>query len=110
MEPPFALIEAMRTMRIHLDPVPRDNALLIAPGSHRLGRIPESELGGQWSNAAAPRTASPMRAMSGSTPRRSFIVSPQRRRGALPRVLQVDFGAGPAPGLEWLGPSVLCAQ
>ena len=45
VEPPFAVIEAMLTMRVHLDDVPGDNApLLIAPGSHRLGRIPESEI------------------------------------------------------------------
>ncbi|OYY64616.1 phytanoyl-CoA dioxygenase family protein [Sphingomonas sp. 28-62-11] len=45
VEPPFAVIEQMVTLRIHLDPVPADNApLLIAPGSHRFGRVPESEV------------------------------------------------------------------
>ena len=98
VEPPFALIEAMRTMRIHLDPVPRDNApLLIAPGSHRLGRIPRAS-SRQWSNAAAPRTASPMRAMSGFYATPIVCVSPQ---AAARRVLQVDFSAqAPPPGLE----------
>lgn len=39
--PPFALLARMVTLRVHLDPVPATNApLLIAPGSHRLGRIP----------------------------------------------------------------------
>ncbi len=46
VEPPFAIIEQMITLRIHLDPVPADNApLLIAPGSHRMGRIPEGNIG-----------------------------------------------------------------
>ena len=38
--PPFDLLAGMVTLRVHLDPVPETNApLLIAPGSHRLGRI-----------------------------------------------------------------------
>jgi hypothetical protein len=45
VEPPFALMERMVTLRIHLDPVPADNApLLVAPGSHRLGRIAERDI------------------------------------------------------------------
>ena len=42
--PPFDLLAGMVTLRVHLDPVPETNApLLIAPGSHRLGQIPEGE-------------------------------------------------------------------
>jgi ectoine hydroxylase-related dioxygenase (phytanoyl-CoA dioxygenase family) len=38
-------MERMVTLRVHLDPVPPDNApLVLAAGSHRLGRIPEAEL------------------------------------------------------------------
>ena len=45
VEPPFEVTEAMVTLRIHLDPVLADNApLLIAPGSHRLGRIPAADI------------------------------------------------------------------
>jgi hypothetical protein len=41
VEPPFELIERMKTVRIHLDHVADDNApLLIALGSHRLGKVP----------------------------------------------------------------------
>ncbi len=44
--PPFALLERMVTIRIHLDDVPEDNApLLIAPGSHRLGLVREDAIG-----------------------------------------------------------------
>ena len=115
VEPPFAVIEGMVTVRIHLDPVDADNApLLIAQGSHRLGRIPVGEVeavvaglpvhaclaraGDVWcyrtpilhaSNAARAESGSPVKTGSGG-----------RRR----RVLQVDYAAGdlPAP-LDWLG-------
>ena len=45
VEPPFALLERMVTLRLHLDPVDGDNApLLLAKGSHRLGKVAESEI------------------------------------------------------------------
>lgn len=45
--PPPELLATMLTMRVHLDDVSEDNApLLIAPGSHRLGRISEAEVAG----------------------------------------------------------------
>lgn len=94
----------MVTLRIHLDPVPADNApLMVAPGSHRLGRIaaPDiraivercgtaaclAERGDVWSYATPILHAS---AASTGHARR--------------RVLQVDYaiGALPAP-LGWLG-------
>ena len=41
VEPPYELISQMITVRAHLDAVDPENApLLVAPGSHRLGRIP----------------------------------------------------------------------
>lgn len=102
--PPIDVLAGMVTLRVHLDPVPQDNApLLIARGSHRLGMVPETEVdavvarseifaclaerGDVWlyrtlilhASAAASR--------------------PQRRR-----VLQVDYAAQPLPhGLEYLG-------
>lgn len=40
VQPPFALLEAMITLRVHLNPVGEDNApLLVALGSHQLGRV-----------------------------------------------------------------------
>ena len=102
--PPFALLETMVTMRVHLDPVPGDNApLLVALGSHRRGRIAEgaieavvgdshvhaclAERGDVWVYATPILHAS------------DAAVRPARRR-----VLQVDFSAQPLPGgLEWLG-------
>lgn len=104
VEPPFALIEQMRTIRIHLDPVDVDNSpLLIAPGSHRLGKLTDAEIEGavvRCGTAAclADRGdiwvyATPILHASARATR------PERRR-----VLQVDFSADTLPGsLEWLG-------
>lgn len=102
--PPFEILAAMRTLRLHLDPVPRDNApLLIAPGSHRIGRIAEgdvpsvveacgvavceAEAGDAWLYATPILHAS------------EAALAPKRRR-----VLQVDYAADDLPGaLAWLG-------
>jgi ectoine hydroxylase-related dioxygenase (phytanoyl-CoA dioxygenase family) len=102
--PPFDLLSRMVTLRVHLDDVPADNApLLIAPGSHRFGRVPVdgidevvqqcgvhaclAEVGDVWLYATPILHASD----SAATPRHR-------------RVLQVDFSADELPGgLEWLG-------
>ena len=102
--PPFWLLEAMVTIRIHLDPVTADNApLLVALGSHRLGLVAETDVdpvvatseihqclaerGDAWLYATPILHASA----------RSTAVS--RRR-----VLQIDYCAENLPGgLEWLG-------
>jgi len=104
VEPPFALLSGMVTLRVHIDPVPASNApLLIAPGSHKLGRIPEenvkdvvrrcgtvaclAEPGDIWLYATPILHAS------------DAATAPVHRR-----VLQSDFAGGELPGgLEWLG-------
>jgi ectoine hydroxylase-related dioxygenase (phytanoyl-CoA dioxygenase family) len=104
VEPPFELLSGMVTLRVHLDPVPASNApLLIAPGSHELGRIAEddirdvvrrcgtvaclAEAGDIWLYATPILHAS------------EAAAAPAHRR-----VLQVDFAVGELPGgLEWLG-------
>jgi hypothetical protein len=104
VEPPFALLATMVTLRVHLDEVPADNApLLVAPGSHRLGRVPEGRI------EAAVRTCGTFActAKAGdiwvySTPilHASEAAARPRRR----RVLQLDYAARHLPaGLEWLG-------
>ena len=103
-EPPFEYIEQMITLRAHLDACGSDNApLLIAPGSHRLGRIPVQDVEGVvfrreavaclanagdiWVYASAILHAS------------NAAESPTHRR-----VLHVDYSAGRLPGgLEWFG-------
>ncbi len=102
--PPDDLLALMVTMRIHLDDVPAANApLLVAPGSHREGRIAEpaidgvvqrcgiavclAEAGDVWVYAAPILHAS------------KASVAPARRR-----VLQVDYAAEDLPGgLIWRG-------
>ncbi|TCU52238.1 phytanoyl-CoA dioxygenase PhyH [Novosphingobium sp. PhB57] len=104
VEPPFAVIEAMMTLRIHLDPVDEDNAsLLVALGSHRLGRIAVDRIGAVVDEAPIHAClAEPGDVWLYRTPilHASHAARPGRRR----RVLQVDYAAGDLPaGLEWLG-------
>lgn len=105
VEPPFTLIERMITLRIHLDPVPADNApLLIAPGSHRLGLIGEARI------QAVVEASSSIACLAESgdvwayaTP---ILHASARATGRLAhrRVLQVDYSAESLPhGLTWLG-------
>lgn len=104
VEPPFEVLAEMVTLRLHLDPVPASNApLLIAPGSHRVGRIPDSEIaelvrrygvvacladaGDIWLYATPILHAS------------KAATAPSHRR-----VLQIDYSVGDLPGgLEWHG-------
>lgn len=105
VEPPFPILEAMVTIRIHLDPVDANNApLLFAPGSHLQGRIVEADYQ-QVLNACGVRTclskagdvwayATPILHSSQAS------TSVNRHR----RVLQVDYSAQDLPhGLEWAG-------
>ncbi len=102
--PPIELLDRMVTLRVHLDDVPLTNApLLIAPGSHREGRIPVDRIGGVVSRCGARAcTASAGDVWLYATPilHASKVASlPEHRR-----VLQVDFAAEDLPGgLEWLG-------
>jgi len=102
-EPPFELLAAMLTLRIHIDRAGVDNApLLIAPGSHRQ-RFSQSDIAatvaryGSSACLAAPGDvwvyALPILHASESA------ANPRRRR-----VLQIAYSADSLPGgLEWLG-------
>ncbi len=104
VEPPFALIERMLTVRIHLDPADESNgALEVVAGSHRLGRVE----GPGMARAVEQGCAHLGRAERGdvwfySTPiiHRSASSAGRSRR----RVLQVDYSGDTLPGgLEWRG-------
>ncbi|NML07392.1 phytanoyl-CoA dioxygenase family protein [Sphingomonas sp. G-3-2-10] len=104
VEPPFALIERMLTIRIHLDSVDETNApLLIAPGSHLMGRIPETEVEAtiaRCSTATCLADRGDIWLYATPILHASATATAPRHR----RVLQVDYSADilPAP-LEWLG-------
>lgn len=100
--PPFAVLEAMLTARIHLDPVDADNGpLLVAPGSHRLGVVTESEIGDvvtRCGTVACLAQAGEVWLYATPILHASAASVAHRRR----RVLQVDFAACRLPGrLEW---------
>lgn len=103
-EPPFAVLRRMVTARVHLDDVGADNGpLLIVRGSHRAGRLPESEI----ARAAEERDAFACLASAGdvwfyATP---ILHSSERSRNPTGRrVLQIDFSADQLPGgLQWAG-------
>lgn len=104
VQPPISVIASLRTIRIHLDPVPHDNGpLLVMPGSHRLGLVPAEAC----SEVAATSPALVCLADTGDVWLYHTLIlhasersNPRSRR----RVLQVDYAADqlPAP-LEWLG-------
>jgi hypothetical protein len=102
--PPFELLARMTTLRLHLDPVTADNApLLIAPGSHRLGRVAEDDM----TDAVARCGVFACLAAAGdawlyATP--ILHASEAARVPGRRRVLQVDYATGDLPGgLAWLG-------
>jgi hypothetical protein len=102
--PPFSILSRMLTLRLHLDAVTLMNApLLIAPGSHRLGRIAEADV------PTIVRDCGPVACLASagdvwlySTP--ILHASEAALRPVHRRVLQVDYAACDLPGgLEWLG-------
>lgn len=104
VEPPFEYVERMRSVRIHLDDVDENNApLLIAVGSHRLGRIAESEINtvlGQSKTAQCHAKAGDIWLYVTSILHASASSSSETRR----RVLQVDYADFDLPlPLEWRG-------
>ena len=102
--PPFEVLADMVTLRVHLDPVPSSNApLLIAPGSHKLGRITEQEI----QNAVRVCGVAACLAKAGdvwayATP--ILHASERAEQVAHRRVLQVDYSHRDLlGGLQWLG-------
>lgn len=104
VEPPFAIIAAMVTLRIHLDDVPADNApLLIALGSHRLGKVAAGDaalIAERMGIVACLAERGDIWAYATPILHASERSSDARRR----RVLQVDWSATDlAAPLAWLG-------
>lgn len=104
VEPPFSVIDEMLTVRIHIDPVDDEKApLLVALGSHRLGRIPApavEQIAQGLQKHVCLADAGDVWFYRTPILHASNAARPGRRR----RVLQVDYAIGALPsGLEWLG-------
>jgi hypothetical protein len=102
VEPPFEILAGMITLRLHLDDCDADNApLLVAPGSHRLGRVPAPDavaLARRIGHATCLASAGDL--WSYTTP--ILHASERARRVGRRRVLQVDYATCDLPhGLEW---------
>ena len=102
--PPADLLSRMVTLRVHLDDVSAENApLVIAPGSHLYGRVPESEIDALVEKCGAVTCL----ACAGDVWLYSTLILHASAAASLParrRVLQVDYAAESLPGeLEWLG-------
>lgn len=94
----------MVTLRVHLDDVPDDNApLMIAPGSHKLGRIAETQIDdavARFGHLACLAAAGDLWVYATPIVHGSRAAAQPLRR----RVLQVDFSGDELPGeLDWLG-------
>lgn len=104
VQPPFAVIAGLRTIRIHFDLVASDNGpLLIASGSHRRGLVASDKCDDVAANAQTVAClADPGDVWIYHTA--ILHASERSRPGTRRRVLQVDYAAEPLPApLEWLG-------
>lgn len=104
VEPPVALLESMLTLRVHLDNASLNNApLLIAPGTHRIGMVPDRMVD-QVANDAGPVACT---AEAGDVWLYSTLILHASKRAEAPRhrrVLQLDYAACDLPTpLEWAG-------
>jgi hypothetical protein len=102
--PPFSLLARMVTLRVHLDDVTEENApLYIVPGSHKLGRIAETDIAAvvaRHGHRCCLADAGDIWAYATPILHRSKAAVQPRRR----RVLQVDYSGDTLPeGLDWLG-------
>ncbi len=102
--PPWPILSAMRTLRVHLDPVSSANApLLIAPGSHLLGVVSEPEIDGVVARLGTYIClASAGDVWAYATPILHASAPSESRAGR--RVLQLDYaGTDLPPPLDWYG-------
>lgn len=102
--PPFPYLARMLTLRIHLDPAGPDNApLLVAPGSHLLGRIAEADIQAavdRCGRASCPAERGDVWLYATPILHASERALQPRRR----RVLQLLYSADTLPGgLAWIG-------
>ena len=102
--PPFGYLARTLTLRIHLDDAGEANApLLVAPGSHRLGRIAEPEISAALARCGTQTClAATGDVWACATP--ILHASEAARAPTRRRVLQLLYSAEALPPpLEWLG-------
>lgn len=102
--PPISILQRMVTVRLHLDRVALDNApLLYAPGSHRLGLVPDGQVAAMVARCGVERS----QANAGDAWAYASLILHASERAATPqrrRVLHVDYAVDMLPGgLQWLG-------
>jgi hypothetical protein len=106
VRPPAAVLERMLTLRVHLDDCPADNGPLeVLPGTHRLGMVPESELG----SVIQGHLPQLVTAQSGDVLLMRPLLFHSSRPAAIAthrRVVHLEFANEPLPGgLEWWTPA-----
>lgn len=102
VQPPTEVLNRMATVRIHLDPCPRENgALRVIPGTHHLGRIDQ--------NSAADHVNDAESVYCEAVPGAAVVMRPLLLHASSPselpnhrRVLHFDFAIDDLDGgLEW---------
>jgi len=102
VQPPASVLERMIAIRLHLDPCgPQNGPVRVLPGSHRAGKLRESEYEG-WRARVEER---PCLAAAGDL----LLMRPLLLHASSPatvpghrRVLHVEYAAGPLPDpLRW---------
>lgn len=102
VQPPASVLENMLSVRIHLDPCgARNGALKVVPGSHRHGRLSESDAARQ--RVTTPATVCAAEAGDALLMRPLLLhASSPSSNPAHRRVIHLDFAASPLPGgLRW---------
>lgn len=104
VEPPFAILSGMITLRVHLDRVGDKNApLLVALGSHRLGRIADGAIAGAVATSAI-KTCLAERGDVWAYATPILHASDAARQPSARRVLHIDYSsAALPPPLAWRG-------
>jgi ectoine hydroxylase-related dioxygenase (phytanoyl-CoA dioxygenase family) len=102
VQPPASVLEQMLSIRIHLDPCGAENgALKVVAGSHRLGRLPESDAAQHGANGRATVCVAGAGDAVLMRPLLLHASSPSASPGHR-RVIHLDFAASPLPGgLQW---------
>jgi hypothetical protein len=102
VQPPAEILSGMLAIRVHLDDTPADQgALRVIPGSHRLGRIPASEIPGL--RARLGEVTCPV-AQGGMMLMRPLLLhaSSKSHAGEHRRVIHIEYAAFDLPfGLRW---------